>query len=196
MKRLNFLGMLILAMAFPAAQSAMGNETTATTATATEIPAAVSAADSSIVQTVREKLAADHGLSGQEIAVHSANGVVTLTGRVKTDGQADRAIELAQSVAGVTDVNAADLTAASSKHPMADTAITAKVKGLYLREKLFGDREISVTGIKVETTDGIVYLSGKVDTQEQADNAINLAKSVSGVREVKSALEVGAVSTS
>ncbi len=76
---------------------------------------------------------------------------------------------------------------------MSDTAITAKVKGMYVREKLFGDKDISVMGVNVETTNGVVYLTGTVENQLQADNAVKLAKSIHGVKKVESKLEVKAV---
>jgi len=74
---------------------------------------------------------------------------------------------------------------------MDDTAITAKVKTAFVKEKLFGKNEMSVSGIQVETKDGVVTLSGKVDTQTIADNAVRIAKSVDGVKDVTSMITIG-----
>ncbi|PWB80874.1 MAG: transporter [Candidatus Methylomirabilota bacterium] len=64
-----------------------------------------------------------------------------------------------------------------------DTAITAKVK-----TSLLGDPLVSGFAISVETFRGRVILSGFVNSQTQIDRAVALARGVSGVREVQSAL--------
>lgn len=68
--------------------------------------------------------------------------------------------------------------------------ITAKIKGVFIREKLFGDKPMYVTGIHVETKEGVVYLTGKADNQAQIDSAISLAKSIKGVMDVNSTVEI------
>jgi hyperosmotically inducible protein len=150
--------------------------------------------DGALVSTIKAEFAADKTTSDLAVHVSSKAGVVTLTGKINTDEEADKLIQIAQSTEGVNDVKTSQLTVKESKHKMADTAITAKVKGTYVRDKLFGDKAISVMGVSVETTNGIVYLTGTVETQEQADNAVKLAKSVHGVKKVNSKLEVKAAS--
>lgn len=84
-----------------------------------------------------------------------------------------------------------------SKNYLSDAEITAKVKEKFIEEKLFGKEKISAMGIHVKTNKGVVYLRGKVGSQEQADNAVSLAKSVSGVKDVKSLIKVkGSTSSS
>lgn len=78
------------------------------------------------------------------------------------------------------------------KSYLSDAEITAKVKEKFIAEKLFGKEKIAAMGIHVKTTKGIVYLKGKVTSQEQADNAIALAKKVDGVKDVKSSIKVKA----
>lgn len=64
-----------------------------------------------------------------------------------------------------------------------DSAITTKVK-----EKLSTDR---MNNIEVETDrKGEVWLSGTVDSQSVADNAVDIAKSIQGVKAVHSYIEV------
>lgn len=43
--------------------------------------------------------------------------------------------------------------------------------------------------VKVETTDGVVQLSGIVDSQAQSDRAESIAKAVDGVKSVKNDLK-------
>jgi hyperosmotically inducible protein len=66
-----------------------------------------------------------------------------------------------------------------------DATITARVKTV-----LLNDQQISATRIDVSTTAGIVTVSGTVKSEAEAARAVELAKQVTGVREVKSALQV------
>lgn len=67
-----------------------------------------------------------------------------------------------------------------------DSAITTKVKAKLAAEKLS-----SLAMIKVDTDDaGVVSLSGKVKTQEEADKAVSLATAVEGVKSVSSTIQV------
>ena len=67
-----------------------------------------------------------------------------------------------------------------------DAAITAKVK-----TELIGDKNVKARNIDVDTVVGVVVLSGYVDSQQEANRAGSLAKSVSGVVRVKNELRVG-----
>lgn len=146
--------------------------------------------DTDLVSNIQSQFAADKMTSDLHVQVSSRDGIVTLTGKVNTDAEADKLIQIADSTPGVSDVKTPNLSVTESKHTMADTAITAKIKAKYVREKLFRDKDISVMGVEVETTNGIVYLAGTVDTQEEADNAVKYAKTVHGVKKVESKLEV------
>ncbi len=80
--------------------------------------------------------------------------------------------------------------AANVNQSASDTAITAKIKALYASEKVFGDKDISVLGVSVETTNGIVHLSGHVASEDQVTNAVKIARSVKGVNRVIFNLQV------
>jgi len=67
-----------------------------------------------------------------------------------------------------------------------DSSLTANVKSAFVKEKLFGDADVSAFTISVETNDGVVHLTGTADNQVQADNAVKLAKAVAGVKSVVS----------
>lgn len=150
----------------------------------------MSAVDKEIVSNIQHRFAAEQATSGAKVVIVSHEGMVTLTGKVDTDGEASKLVEIAQATPGVKDVNAKSIVIKQSNQPLTDTVITAKVKGVFIREKLLGDKDISVSGIKVETTDGTVYLTGDVENQAQIDNAIKLSKSVTGVKKVESKLMV------
>lgn len=72
----------------------------------------------------------------------------------------------------------------NDKRVLADSAITTKVKSQFLITK-----GIPSTAISVETYEGTVQLSGFVDTKAQITAAINVAKSVSGVKSVQNNLK-------
>jgi osmotically-inducible protein OsmY len=66
-----------------------------------------------------------------------------------------------------------------------DTAITTKVKAGLVKEP-----NLDSLGIHVETEKGVVMLSGFVNSKEEADKAVKVAKGVDGVTSVKSAIKV------
>lgn len=66
-----------------------------------------------------------------------------------------------------------------------DTAISAKVKAA-----LAGDPDVKATDVQVETYRGTVQLSGFVDSPQNITRAVDLARRVDGVTDVKNALIV------
>jgi hyperosmotically inducible protein len=124
------------------------------------------------------------------ITVVTVNHDVILTGTVDTDMQYEEAVSLAQSVDGVTDVNADALMVKASQAPLADTYITAKAKGTIMKEKLFGSKSVEYWPVTIETKDGVVYLAGQVKTDAQCANIIKLVEGISGVKSVKSVITV------
>lgn len=142
--------------------------------------------DTAISTQINAKIALDKNLSQYDIEVNSNNGNVTLAGTVNSDSEASSLIQLAASTAGVKSVNATKLTVKSSDQPFSDMAITTKVKTKFLEEKLFGEKNVPMTSISVETKNGVVYLSGTADNANQIQTAIKLAGSVSGVSRVES----------
>jgi hyperosmotically inducible periplasmic protein len=66
-----------------------------------------------------------------------------------------------------------------------DAAITAKVKGDILSDPLLKVLEINVT-----TTNGIVTLSGVVDSKQSIDRAVEIARRVKEVKSVENTLVV------
>jgi hyperosmotically inducible protein len=143
-----------------------------------------------VAQKVKNQLNKSPLLNNQDITVQSQNRVVTLSGEVETDMQYEQAIVLAGSVKGVSRIDVEGLKVKSSQAPLKDTYITAKVKTLYFKTKLFNGNEIEVWPVKVETKNGVVYLSGNIASNKEKQRLIKLAKSVKGVKRVKSALTV------
>ncbi len=61
-----------------------------------------------------------------------------------------------------------------------DTVITSKVKAAFA-----ADPTVKATEVKVETFKGTVQLSGFVESRESAQKAVELARQVKGVKEVR-----------
>jgi hyperosmotically inducible periplasmic protein len=66
-----------------------------------------------------------------------------------------------------------------------DASITAAVK-----MKMADDPDVSANHIDVDTKDGMVTLNGIVKSQVEAQKAVDIAKSVDGVKGVKSNLKI------
>jgi hyperosmotically inducible protein len=135
--------------------------------------------DSAITAQVKASLLKDY----TDISVATHNGVVTLTGSVNSNTEEEAVIEKSMSVSGVKDVNTKNLQVRGSNQLVTDTLITAKIKGLLMQKKIVSSDDIN-PWIKVETTNGIVYLSGEAKSEEQIKQAIRIAKSVKDVKQV------------
>jgi hyperosmotically inducible protein len=66
-----------------------------------------------------------------------------------------------------------------------DATITARVKTV-----LLNDPQINATRIDVSTSNGVVTISGAVKSTADEQRAIQLARQVNGVKDVKSTLQV------
>jgi len=60
----------------------------------------------------------------------------------------------------------------------------------HVKTALLNEPSITVTRIDVDTSQGVVTLSGVVKSKEEEQLAIDTARKVSGVRDVKSALKI------
>jgi hyperosmotically inducible periplasmic protein len=60
-----------------------------------------------------------------------------------------------------------------------DSAITTKVKSSFVSDPM-----VSSLAISVETTQGVVHLSGIVSSEQERQRAIQLAQAVGGVKQV------------
>lgn len=73
----------------------------------------------------------------------------------------------------------------NAEQSMDDTGITTKVKTAILN-----DPELKVLQIHVATNNGVVTLSGTVDSAANSDHAKNIANAVKGVKSVDNQLTV------
>ncbi|EEW0764291.1 molecular chaperone OsmY [Escherichia albertii] len=144
--------------------------------------------DSAITAKVKAALVDHDNIKSTDISVKTDQKVVTLSGFVESQTQAEEAVKAAKSVAGVVSVSdklhVRDSKESSVKGYAGDTAITSEIKA-----KLLADDTVPSRHVNVETTDGVVQLSGTVDSQAQSDRAESIAKAVDGVKSVKNDLK-------
>jgi osmotically-inducible protein OsmY len=158
--------------------------------------------DPGITTAVKSKLAADDTVKAYQINVDTKDRVVTLKGEVDTDAAKARAIEVARAAEGVRDVvdsmtvkmeatpttgamdRARDTTAAAGD-ALSDAGITTAVKS-----KLLADPEVGGLKIDVDTANGIVTLTGNVNSAAEKRQAVNVAKGTDGVKSVKDNLKI------
>jgi hyperosmotically inducible protein len=79
-----------------------------------------------------------------------------------------------------------DTDRAKPEHFVKDSVITTKIK-----TKLAAEHLGSAKHIKVDTDkDGVVWMTGTANSQEEADKAVAIARDTEGVKSVKSDLKV------
>jgi len=71
-----------------------------------------------------------------------------------------------------------------------DATITTHVKARFAK-----DPTVSATHIKVDTMKGVVHLSGNAKSEAEREQAVQLARSISGVTDVKNDIHVESVSS-
>lgn len=144
--------------------------------------------DSAITAKVKAALVDHENIKSTDISVKTEQKVVTLSGFVESQAQAEAAVTVAKGVEGVTSVSdklhVRDSKSDSVKGYAGDTATTSEIKA-----KLLADDIVPSRKVKVETTDGVVQLSGTVDSQAQIERAESIAKAVDGVKCVKNDLK-------
>ena len=74
---------------------------------------------------------------------------------------------------------------ADEKTPVTDTWLTSKTK-----IALFADARVKGSEIRVETSQGLVMIRGKVDSDEAKQAAEGIAKGIDGVKSVKNELHI------
>ncbi|MCC2655216.1 MAG: transporter [Panacagrimonas sp.] len=151
--------------------------------------------DATITSSVKSKLLWSKHTDGLKTDVDTQRGQVKLTGTADSEAAKSLATQLTKNTRGVVGVDnqlvvtaptatVADKSKAATKEAGEDVAdgwITTKVKSTLLYSS-----NVDGSDIKVDTKNGIVTLSGKVDTGAERALAIELARNVRGVKSVQS----------
>lgn len=144
--------------------------------------------DSVTTGRVKAALIADPTTKAHQIDVETFKGTVQLNGFVDSAASKERATEVARNTKGVTAVRnnlTVKTDARTGGDTVDDSAITAKVKAA-----LAGDSRVKAHQVNVETREGVVQLSGFVDSSEAKSTAEELARSVENVKSVDNEIDV------
>ena len=138
--------------------------------------------DAVITTKVKSALMTDNLGKGGDTSVETRKGEVLLSGFVDNQAQADREVQLAKAVDGVSSVqNKLMLKDGKSTAGavLDDSVVTVKVKSA-----LMTDDQTKGTEIAVTTNKGVVQLSGFVDSTDEQARATSVARNVEGVQSV------------
>ncbi|MGH8243906.1 MAG: BON domain-containing protein [Steroidobacteraceae bacterium] len=144
--------------------------------------------DAALLTSVKAALVSDPVTEAGEINVDVNRGVVKLSGFVDTPKEKSAAGDLARKVDGVQSVQndiAVKKGDSTAGEVIDDSILTAKVKAA-----LIENSDTKAHQINVETKEGVVQLSGFVDDAGAKAAATNVAKSVTGVKDVRNELSV------
>jgi hyperosmotically inducible periplasmic protein len=145
--------------------------------------------DSAATAKVKSALLEEKSLKSTDISVETNHGVVTLSGFVTSQAEAKTAVEITSNIEGVKSVSdklhIKDQKSQSVSEYAGDAVTTSTIKA-----KLLADDIVPSRKIEVETTDGVVHLSGDVENKAQSERAESVAKTVGGVKSVKNDLSI------
>lgn len=150
-------------------------------------PVGESLDDAAIAATLKASLLDHKDTGGTRINVESAQGVVQLSGFVRSEAERATALKLARTTPGVSKViDSLVLSAATSLGTkIDDSLITGQVKAA-----LMDAADVSSLQINVETRDGVTQLAGFVASAAMKARAEQVAAGIAGVRRVDNALVV------
>ncbi|HEX4509912.1 MAG TPA: BON domain-containing protein [Burkholderiaceae bacterium] len=138
--------------------------------------------DAVITTKVKSTLMADSLGKGGDTSVETRKGEVMLSGFVDNQAQADREVQLAKGVEGVTAVDNKLMIKdgkSTAGNVLDDSVVTVKVKSALLADDATRGTEFAVT-----TNKGVVQLSGYVDSADEQARATSVARTVEGVQSV------------
>lgn len=163
--------------------------------------------DSWLTTKIQAQYFADEDVKARHINVSTRSGVVTLTGFVDGPAQREEAVQIARNTDGVVRVedrltmapaqqgeSGAAATTGTASNPagsavaaLDDAQVTARVQAKYFVDDLVKGRRIDV-----DTTAGVVTLSGQVANEQERAQALRLARETEGVERVEDHLIVTA----
>lgn len=174
--------MLSLSLALSACAPALvGVGTAAVAASSTEKGFSTSVSDSVIKTKLSDKyLRADVDLV-QGISISVNEGAVLLTGTVPTQDKKINGTKLAWEIKGVREVvNEVTVTQdVNLKNKAKDFAAAAQ-----LRLKIIGDGKVSSLNYSIDVVDGVVYLSGVAETEDERARVVALAQELPFAKKV------------
>lgn len=162
----------------------------ACTQTRTQKTAGETIDDGVLTAKVKAALIDDPVTKARQINVETYRGVVQLGGFVGSTEEKARATAVAQSVSGVKEVrNALEVRQQVAERGAGDVVDDA-ILATKVKAALAGHPVIKARQINIETRDGVIQLTGFVDSEQEKREAEETARQVNGVRSVENDLEV------
>jgi osmotically-inducible protein OsmY len=185
-------------MTTPRSTSTTAHATTAH-ATTKDRSAGTVVDDATVTTEVKSKLMANDQTHALNINVDTDSGVVTLAGTATSAKEKSEAARVARSVNGVKSVkNQLVISSDSSANPQTLSAKTKVEAGkaadstkdgwvtTKVKSKFAASSAVKASDVSVETTNGVVTLTGTVDSAEAKQAAIEQAQQTEGVKSVNS----------
>jgi osmotically-inducible protein OsmY len=146
-------------------------------------------ADSWLTAKIQAQYFADDDVKARFINVSTRAGVVTLKGRVDSEAAHEQAVQIAKSTDGVRQVTDQLIVwparAVSPAGPSDANWITTQIQARFFAHSAIDGRDIDVN-----TRDGVVTLSGRVDNEREKELAVAIARDIEGVGRVDDRLTV------
>jgi hyperosmotically inducible protein len=144
------------------------------------------AEDTKIVITILTKFIDDDVVNAQDISTYCYDGHVYLIGEYESKEQKKRSLQIAKSVDGVKFVSSY-LSLKNSNNSCGsfdNLAISAKV-----RMRLIADKDILSTNVDIKTVNCTAVLLGIVGSEQEIQQIVTHALSVTGINGVKTYLK-------
>ncbi len=141
------------------------------------------AKDAWITTKSKLKLLTADDVSATDVSVDTSNGVVTLHGKVGSQAEKERAEAAVRGIDGVRQVRDLLQVVPSSRREVVkekDEAIKDKVGRCLSRDQALKDVKVA------SVDDGVVLLSGEVDSAREELRAVEAVRACTGVRRVAS----------
>jgi len=151
--------------------------------------AAADAPDAWLTMKTKIALMTTENLSTSDLNVDTVQGVVTLHGKVPTEGEKAKAETTARRIDGVKDVkNLLQVVPDSAKKSVerSDDQVKDAVVAAFKANK-----RVDTSGISVQSVNkGVVLLAGKTESLQSHLDAVQAARAVPGVKRVATEVQV------
>ena len=151
--------------------------------------AAADAPDAWLTMKTKIALMTTENLSTSDLNVDTVQGVVTLHGKVPTEGEKAKAETTARRIDGVKDVkNLLQVVPDSAKKAVerSDQQLKDAVVAAFKANK-----RVDTSGISVQSVNkGVVLLAGKTESLQSHLDAVQVARAVPGVKRVATEVQI------
>ena len=145
--------------------------------------------DAWVTMKTKVSLITTEGVSTKDLNVDTVNGVVTLHGKVATEGEKTKAESVARGIDGAKEVKNMLQVVPSALRAVVQRSDDAIKKSVAAAFK--ANRRVNTSGIEVASVNkGVVLLSGKTKSLEAHLESVEVANAVRGVRHVSSEVEL------